>query len=652
VTLAGQQLTIVGVLPQSFKGTWLPTILTADVWLPVSASALLRTVQGTTTVTSHRTFAVIAPGASIEALDAAASTLGASLFEGRTDHAVLRAQPGARAIQLEDFAGPGRAIGTAVVGLSALVFLIACANLANLLLARGAARGPELAIRLVTGASRQRIFRLLLTETVLLTVIAAVVSLALIEGMTHGLQAIPLPAVQGMHMSFDISPDYRVFGFALLIAAVASMAIGTIPAWRASRTQPVAAIRSGGSGAATRRKTRLQSALVGAQIALSLVLLLGAGLYARSAIKARQLDPGFDLAHGAMVSFDLALHKIDEPRGRRIFDRLLEAARAVPGVESAVLMSALPAGGPAGTNSESTSDLLPEGQAPGIDTGGRGSGWYARYVQTTPGAFHTIGVALRAGRDFTDADALGAPAVVIVSESLAQKFWTLHSAIGRRITLVEGGPLLEIVGIAADTTAGLVGRTDPMFAYVPLAQQYNGQVHVVVRAWVPPATVVAPLAQALSNAEPDVAFFDERTVADTVGLTLVPIKLAAIVLGGLGLLGLAISSLGLYGVVSYIVSQRTREFGIRKALGATTMGIHGEVLRHGLWMLTPGLIVGVALAFLGANLLRSLLFGIGAHDPLTFVGVPAALLIVGIVASLVPARRASRVDPNVALRDL
>jgi predicted permease len=653
VRIAGYPLTIVGVAPDAFRGTWLPTMLAEDVWVPVTATAHVMTVQGSRSLSqthdpAGRTFLLRRPGVSLAQLSAeVAGVLGDPAPSSGPPQA-WTVVPAERAMLFDDFEKPGLLVGSAVLVLSGLVLLIACANLTNLLLARGAARTGEMAVRIAIGASWGRVFRLLLTEMFLLVTFAGLVGLGLAFAGTWVMTTVPLPAVDGLVIRFDPSPDLRVFSYAFVIAVSAALAVGVLPAWRAANTQPLRILGSGGAGgSATGRSHRLRTWLVASQVAMSIVLLLGAGLYTRSAIKSLQFDPGFDTSSGAMASVNMALHRFDETRGRRVLRQLLDAARQMPGAQSAALVSGLPS-----TNFiDSTSYLLREGQAPRM-INGRAFGSIARYMRVSPGLFQTLRIPLRRGRDFTDRDTIGAPGVVIVSAGTAAKLWPGLDPIGRRLTMEEGGPLLEVVGVSADTGQSLTEGVVLPFLYVPVEQHYSGRMSIIVRTASDPAGVVDPLRQTLRAVDPDVAVFDTRTVADTVGLMLTPIRVTAGVLGALGALGFGIAVLGLYGVMAYIVSQRTREFGIRKALGASGPQVYSVVLRQGLRMLIVGVVPGLVLAFIGAGYLNHLLYGIEPHDPVTFVVVPSVLVLVGMAASYIPARRAARVDPNIALRDL
>ena len=410
VRLAGQPLVVVGVVPETFNGTWLPTILSTDCWIPRDAADRLRTVQGASSAGPHRTFAKLRPGKRLADVQPAVTAVGRRLHAADPGRG-LAAIEGTHAIMLDDLVTPGLAVGTVFVSLSALVFLIACANLTNLLLARGATRAGELAMRIAIGASRARVFRLVAIETGVLTGFSALGGLAVTVLATRLMATVPLPVLEGTRIHFDPSPDWRVFGYALLVAAAAALAVGLLPAWQASRTQPMGVIGPAGLfGAEPRRHRRLRSVLVAGQVAMSIVLLLTAGLYVRSAVKATRFEPGYDTTHGTVADIDLAVGRFDDTRAHDVEPRLLAAARAMPGVDRAALASGLGA-----TGARAIATVLTEGQAPGPN----GRGAIAEYSSVSPGFFAALDVPLLRGRDFSELDVAGGRPVAIVSPDLA-----------------------------------------------------------------------------------------------------------------------------------------------------------------------------------------------------------------------------------------
>jgi predicted permease len=660
--MAGVPLTIVGVAPETFTGTWLPSLNSADLWVPVRAQSRLRTVQGTAgPIRAHRTFALLAPGATLMQVDAAVGVVGRRIHVNEPDLG-LAAVSGRRGMLFDEYAKPGLLLGTALVSLSSLVLLIACANLMNLLLARASGRTAEIAIRLSFGASASRVFQLMLAEVLLLTALGGSAGLLVMRGVIELMTRVPLPTV-GVTIQFDPSPDWRVLGFAFVTAVIAALAVGLIPAWRAARARPLRLLTLGGAGSgATAHRARLRTTLVAVQVMSSVVLLLVAGLYVRSAIKGDQLDLGYDVSSGATASVNMSLHGFDEPRGRRLVARMLEEARRIPGAERVSVSSGLPAVGTNRSTFLSGDDPL---------EGASGSRVFTQYLSVTPGFFETMRIPLRRGRDFGDVDSVSAPGVVIVSESLAAQLWPGQDALGRHLrilpnaaTAIPGpngverpvrgtsGPPLAVVGVVADTSGGLRGPLRRIDLYRPLEQDYSPKMSVIVRTASNPAALVEPLTRALRSVDPDLAVFDARTVRAAVDVLLAPFRIAALVLGALGILGFGIAALGLYGVMAYMVAERRREFGIRMALGATAGEIYRGVIVSGLRMMLLGLLPGLAIAFMAASLLEHLIYGVEPHDALTFTSVPLLLVAVGLLAAAFAARKVSHIDPNVALREL
>ena len=643
VKMADHPLVIVGVAPESFAGTWLPTILTEDVWVPLRAQKQVKTVQGIGDGAAHRTFGTLRPGVSLPQVDALTDTIGHQFPLRPNTH--LAALPARDGIMNPEFNHYGALLGSAVLALSGLVFLIACANLANLLLARGNARVGEIAVRIASGAGRGRILQLVLTETGLLTLLAGLAGIVMTFVTTRLMTTIPLPVLDGINLHFDPTPDLRVFGFAFAVAVLASLAVGLAPAIRASRVEPLQILTSGGaSGGATSRGHRVRTLLVGTQIAMSTVVLTSAGLYLHSALKAMDYQPGFDVSAQTIASVDVRYNKLDQTEARAAYRRMLAAAEQLPGVKRAALASAIPGalGSPVGTF------VLPEGrEAPrGAD------GFFSWYSDVSPGFFDVIQLPLQKGRDFNESDVKASMPVAIISEFGAAKFWPGQDPIGKRLRLRGTGPLVEIVGVSANTRGGFADDVPRPFVFLPLEQDYAYSVGLVVRSSSNPATMVDPLRAAMNRANPSLPLVSAYTLASYVGLILAPIRITALVLGSLGALGFGIAILGIHGVMAFVVSQRTREFGIRRALGATSLQVHRVVLTQGLRMLLCGVAPGFVAAVIGAGFLRHLLYGIDARDPATFILVPLSLIVAGLAASVTSARRAARIYPNVALRNL
>jgi predicted permease len=655
VRMTGHVLTVVGVVPDSYHGLFLPMLLRMDAWVPLrDADALdgemVVKQLGAPSVTTrpHGVSARLLPGVTIEQAAARLSALGAHMTFafGRTGLVVL---PARNAIVPEEFDHYGRLLGVAVVALSGLVLLIACSNLTNLLLARTASRSIEIAVRMAGGASRARVGQLLLVETALVAALAGVVGLSIAWLTSWALTRIALPELDGQSIRFDPSLDLHVFTYGFVVAAIATFAIGLVPAWRASRTDPMRVFaNAGGAGGGSGRGGRLRGALIAVQMAASTVLLLAAGLFVRSVLAGMAYQPGFSLAHTAIGEINLEYHGYDEARGRVYFRRLADAASHTPGLAQAALASDVPANL---LTSAPDRDLLAEGEAP-VQTPYGPGGHACDTVIVTHGFFSTIGVSFRRGRDFTPADVDGTTPVVIINESVAALLWPGQDPVGRRLTLSKDGKLLTVVGLVADTDRSSPYPQAWRYAFVPLDQHYSPRMSIVGRGFGDARAVPDLLRAVVRGLDPEVALYDVAPLAQHVALWLIPLRYTAAILMTLGILGGAIAMIGIYGVTAYLGGLRTREFGIRKALGATRADIYGLVLRQATRTLTLGVVPGLVAAYLASNLLEHLLYGVRPHDVMTFVAVPVGLVVVALIASYVPARRAAAIDPNVALRNL
>lgn len=638
--MAGQPLTIVGVAPSTFMGTWLPTIRRTDVWLPAAAAHRFSTIQGVRSPDQpRRTFLWLTPEASRERVRAAVDTIGRSSAEAHRGTLTVIAPE--RAMLFDAFMGPGRIAGAFFVGLSLLVFLTACANLTNLVLVRAASRTGEIAVRLAIGAGRWRVARLLAIEVVVVTALAGVAALGVTVGFTALMARVPLPRLDLVRPTFDPTPDLTVFAYAMATAAIATFIVGIAPAWRVAGTAPMTSMKPGGFGGTTRRGARARAATVGVQVALSTVLLAVAGLFGRSAIAMTHFDPGYDASRATMAAVNLELHGYDEVRGRQAQERILDAARALPGVEFAMLTSGLPPAAPL----QWVTRLRLERD---VSAAGRN----ARQLLASPGLFTALGIRLVAGREFQPWDQSGTSAVALINRTLAGLLGIENDALGHRL-VVGDRPPAQIVGIIENI------RVDPRqpdddapLLVLPTTQHYAPRMTVVVTSAVP-AQMVEPLRRAVRSAEPDLAVTDARLLTEASHMFVSAYRIGGLIVATLGGLGVSIALFGLYGVLSFVITERTREFGIRRALGATSGSIYRMVVVSGLWMTGIGTVVGLALALATAELLTSFLHrDVPPHDIVTLVCVAVFLALTTTAGSALAARRAARVDPNVALRDL
>ena len=525
----------------------------------------------------------------------------------------------------------------ALLGVTALVLLIACANVANLLLARAIARRREIGIRLALGAGRWRLIRQLLTESLALGLLAGGVGVFLAYWSRDALARMLPPAPFPINLAFDV--DGRVLLFALAAALAATMVFGLFPALQASNPALVPTLKDEIGGGPAHR-SRLQSALVISQVALSLVALVCAGLFLRSLQASRHADVGFTGAdHVLLVSTDLHLAGVPDSQRVALTSQLLDRLRAVPGVAAASLSMT----SPLGFGGASSWGTAPEGYAPQ-----RGENMSIEYQEVGSDYFRAMGIPVLRGRDIERGDAAGALAVAVVNEAFVQRFWPGRDGIGLRFR--RGGIWRTVVGVAKQGKYHTLTEPARAMVYVPYAQEPRNDFDVLVRATGDPRVLARAVRQAFNETNPDLPFLDVRTMAEHMQAALFVQSVGATMLAAFGSMALLLAAIGLFGVLSYHVSQRTREIGVRVALGAGRREVVGMVVGRATRLVGVGLAAGLALAVGAGELLRSQLIGVGPHDPLTYLGIALLLALVALGASWLPARRAARVDPMVALR--
>jgi predicted permease len=540
------------------------------------------------------------------------------------------------------FVKPSVLVLSSALGLfgSLVILAIICANLANLQLARAAARSRETAIRLSLGCSRARLTRQLLVESAVLALPGCAIALALLQA-NRVTERFLAPKLQ-FEVGLATSTDERVL---LCTAAVAVLAVGLfglVPALKASRTRvvppPASAGTPWGSGG---RPTRLRRSLVVTQLALSVVLLVGGMLFVRSLVAARAMDLGFDARDRALVSFNVGLQGYDERRGREFYEQVLARVRVLPGVADAGLARPVP-----------------------FDTYDQNTAWYVGDLANSrdgttriptsvasDGFVAALGLRLEDGRDFTSGDSANAPLVVIVSRSVATRLWPGRNPLGQQMRYAGAeGPLVTVVGVVHDAKFAVIGEAPGGHLYLPLRQRYRDWQTLVVHTRGDPGAVLPRLEQALAGLDPVLPIFGKTTMEEAVASGLSTSRSAAAIAGFFGVLALLIASLGLYALVAGAVAERTREIGVRMALGSTPSGVLRLMMREGARLGAIGLGIGVVAGFGVARAMGGLLYGLSPGDPLTFVAVPVALGVVVLLATYLPARRAVRLDPVAALR--
>ena len=632
VHLDSRPLAVVGVAPKEFGGTLVGGV--ADVWVTLGAAGIAGASEAVNSSPgpSLVLFGRLRPGVEQERASAALKVAAARVPLEEPDAKVLdvRVEP------LTGVPGDMRMPTAAFMGLllatAGFVLLIAGTNVAGMLLARAVARRREMAIRLAVGATGRVLVRQLLAESVLLFLLGGGAGVLMTVWLTRVLVAVQPPF--STRVAFDLRADPRVLGFALALALLTGVGFGLMPALQASRTDVLTGLKDGGTREGTHRG-RLRSGLVVGQLALAMLLMLVAGLFGRTLQRALSADPGFVPEGVAVARVDLEPHGYDRARGEAFQRRLLERVAAAPGVRSAALADFPPMSG----NVRSEALRVP----------GKKDEITVSIDAVDPGYFATLRIPLRAGRVFNAADREGAPPVAVINQTLARRLWPGGSALGRTVRLGDGPPL-EVVGVVANGTYERFGERPVPFLYRPTAQSYSPGVSIMARGERGAGAALEAIRRELQGMDANVAPEQAMPLESLVGISLLPQRLAAFFIGGFGVLGLLLACIGIYGVLAYQVGQRTREIGVRVALGARAGDVVRMVLRHGFKITALGAAIGVLLAAAATRLLSSLLYGVSATDPLTFTAVPVLLLAVALAASWLPARRAARVDPMMALR--
>jgi len=641
--------TIAGVAARDYTGAMRG--LSIDAWLPMLVSQQL-TIGERGNWTNQRgsrglfLLARLRPGVGIAQAQAAFDVIAAQLYaaypqEWRTIRGAGRpvsvvAERDARLHP--DLTGPVAGFMAVLLVVVGLVLLTACANVANLLLARGAARSREIGVRLALGSGRARLVRQLLTENVLIAasggVFGVLVAWWLMRVLTSFKPPVPIP------LAIDLRLDTSVLIFTLTLSVLTGLIFGLAPAWHASKTDIVPVLKDEAALGRTRR-SRLRGAFVVAQVACSMFLLVGAGLFVRSLLSARAIDAGFDPSNMIVMMVVPELQGYDQARGRSLYDNMLARVAAVPGVQSATLAESVPlsiGGSRRGTAIEGYQ------AQPGEDT-------ETSYNVVGPQYFETMRIPMVRGRAFTDADRAGAPPVVIVNEAFARRYWPNADPIGKRLSAHgSGGPFREVVGVTRTGKYNTLGEEPRPFYYLPLWQEYQGTVTLHVKTAGDPRALIGSVREAIRAVDPNVPVVDVKTMDEQMLVALLPARLAGTLLGAFGLLALLLASVGIYGVMAYSVVQRTREIGVRRALGAQTNNLLRLLLGEGMRLAAIGFAIGLAAALALTRFVSSLLYGVTPTDPLTFVGALGVLTLAVVVACYIPALRALRVDPVTALR--
>lgn len=642
VNLNGSIFMVIGVTPEGFRGTVHGSEV--DFWVPLETAALVMPEQsGQAPNDPTRAwllwfFGRLRPGVdpvrAQQEMDLTAKRLWGELPKAqRPPELQVHQAFGIRAGTLKDVARPLVLLAAVV----ALLMLVVCANLGGLLLVKAAARQEEIGVRLALGVTRGRLIRQLLTESVALALIGGTVGFLMALWTVDALQGVSLG--RSFPKVSHLAIDGRVVAFTLVLSLAAGILFGLVPALWSTRRQVVPLLRQAGGGAGQDLgRTRLQEMLVVGQVTISLLLLVITGLFVRTLWNLESVDPGFDSENVLNVRIDLALTKMPADRGLLFYDQLLPQVRRLPGVRSAGLASRVLLSPAVGA---SIANLRPEG-------GDESSAVQSELNVVSPGYVRTLGIALVRGRDFQNRDRKGSQPVLIVDETLANKLWPGREAVGERVVLGPGD-VREVVGVARNVrVTDLQGEVEPYF-YVPLAQSYRPALTLQVKTVGDPLQAANRIRAILRKLDPNLAVQVSR-FEDEFGETLAQPRLFSWVFGGYSLLAVVITAIGLYGTLSYAVRRRTRELGIRMALGARASEIVFMVLRRGLALTLAGLVIGLFAAAWTTSVFSKLLFGVAPTDPAVFVSVALLLALVGLAASSVPALSATRVDPMSIIR--
>jgi predicted permease len=655
IRLNGNVFTVVGITPAGFPGPRVGTV--RHLYVPMMMAPVLRPPIDRLQSTASWLFLLgrLRPDRTTMQARAEAETLGTTHARAMNPSTSPERMP---VVPIDDDNPESRqrlrAAGFLLGGVVAAVLLIACANVASLLLARATARRRELAVRLAVGASRARLVRQLLTESVLLSLVGGMVGLGLAWSLVQAFHAAPLPA-GALPVAIDLAIDRRVLLFSIVLSLLTGFGFGIAPALKASRPGLVPALKEASSeGNGGGRRYDLQKLLVVAEVALAVLLLIPAGLFVRSLQAAHAIDTGFDAEKLVSAPLDVNLLRYTNEQGREFYRTIVERAERLPGVESAAIAR--------------LAIMTGDGRVIGLMVEGRPE--YADEFVFMQGAgvvtsdptrinanvvgsdfFRTLGIPLVSGRDFDARDVEARPPVAIINETAVRIHFKGGNALGARVSFNgRQGPWREIVGVVGDSTYAELGEASLPVAYLPVGQNHESSMTLYVRASVPPASLIAGLRREIQELEPNLPVANIQTMTDTIGTSLYGARVGARLLAGFGGLALLLAAIGIYGVLSFSIARRSREMGIRLALGAASRQVFLLVVRDGMTLVGVGAVLGLLGGFAAARSLASFLYGVPTSDPATFAGATTLLIAVALVACIVPARRAMRVNPITALR--
>ena len=634
--LTGEAYTVIGVAPPGFE-----YFGTADVYAPLNlfVSPDSGFVNRGSSASNFNAVARLKPGVTLQQANSEMDALGRQLAQ---EYPKVNEGKSAMAEQLQDVMSEGvRRSLWVLLGAVGFILLIACINVANLLLVRAAERQKELAVRLALGAGRGRIVRQLLSESLLIAALGAAAGLLLGRWMLAGLLTLAPPEIPGLSR---VGLDNGALLFTLGLAALTSLLFGLAPALQASRTDIQTTLKDGGRLTTGAARAGTRKALLIAEVGLSLVLLAGAGLLVRSMYNLLRVDLGFNADNLLTMRLSLAGGKYDPQKSRVFYDECLARVRAVPGAQSAALAHSLPI---QGTN-WSGEFVAADKPAPS-----RADMPESDYLRVSANYFETMGIRLLRGRLFTAADTPESAPVIIINETLARRIWPGEDPVGKRVkqgSEIEDSPWREVVGVVNDVKMNGVDLPTTMQTYLPFSQMPGESLGLIVRAERNPTALASAVEQAIHAIDKDLPVYSIFTMDQLLGNSLAQRRLTLILMASFAALAMLLAAVGVYGVIAYTVRQRTNELGIRMALGARAGDVLKLILRDGLKLVSIGVALGLAAAFALTRWMESLLFEVRPTDPLTFCLIAVVLLCVALMACWVPARRATQVDPLLALR--
>ena len=639
--IGGETRTVVGIAAPAFPG--FAAMIRSDAWSPIDETPAARRDLQKDDGDWFNVYGVLRPGISTEQARAAVRERARQLEKdypasNKDVEPVLVPEMRARPVLAVASALP--LMAAVLLSLTLMVLIVACANVASLLLARGTAKRRELAIRAALGASRWRLTRQAMMEVGMLALAGAVGAIALARLSTAVLADIHLAT--DAPLFFDFTPDGRVLAFTLIAALGATLVAGLAPALRNARTAPQSVLVAGGRTITDRAQQRVRSIIVVSQIAVSVIVVIAAGLFARSMGAAQGMELGFETENRLMAQVDLSLASYDSTRARAFLRDLLERARALPGVRNAALAARVPFG-----YSNNAQRVVTESSARDNPDGLL---IFQNIVSTD--YFRTAGPPIVRGREFTEQDDASSPRVAVVNEVMARQMWPGQDPIGKTMRVPSENEELRVVGVARSAQYMFLGEPPRPFFWTALEQHRRLAVFLEIGTVGAPESLIPSVQRMLRGMDPNVPVFDVRTMSEhlRMGRALIAVRLGALFGGAFAVLALALATIGLYGLVSYNVSHRTREIGIRIAIGATMRNVVGLIVGHGIRLAVIGVVLGAVAALGVTQLMASLLYGVGSRDPLTFVVGPLVLGVVSAIASWVPARRAATMDPVRALR--